>query len=312
MKPKNILIFDWNNILTDVTEELRKRGHNILPPDGKPETFKKADVIVLWNETTLGGWKEWIKKSRKAKKKVVLIQHGRKGTSRIYPPFNEKLESDIISCWGKNDKERLISVGVDEKRITVTGTTIFSHLKPRVKHKGFNVVFSPEHWDQEVEENLWVADELRKLKGSWFKPIKVITKGLKNECYPEWYDNLILSNRGAPDHLEIVADVLSKADVVVALSESTFELLAQSLDIPVVIADCWIPKACAGDDRYKEYHRIYSNAVDKVPLSELNKTIKYVLKHPEHLRQERKEIVIGDGGTNIKNPLEELCNLILI
>ena len=31
MKPKNILLFNWNNILTDVEEELRRLGHNILP-----------------------------------------------------------------------------------------------------------------------------------------------------------------------------------------------------------------------------------------------------------------------------------------
>jgi hypothetical protein len=306
----NILIFHWNNILNDVHRELERLGHTVLPVDGTQTTLKKADVIVLWNETELGGWKDWIKKARKNKKKVVLIQHGRKGTSRIYPPFNEKLESDVICAWGENDRERLISVGVDPKKIKVVGTTIFSHLKPREKHKGYNVVFSPEHWDKEVEENLWVADELRKLKGSWFKPIKVTTKGLAGECFEEWYDNLVLSNRSSPNHLDIVADVLSKADLVVALSESTFELLAQSLDIPVVIADCWIPKACAGDERYKEYHREYSNAVAKVPLKELNKTIKFHLKHPETLKKERAKVVIGDGGTNVENPLQEIINVI--
>lgn len=306
----NILLFNWNNVLTDVEKELEKRGHTILPHDGKNSTLKKADVVVVWNETELGGWAEMIKNVRKMGKRTVLVQHGRRGTSRIYPPFNEKLVSDAVCVWGENDKVRLMSVGVPEKKIKVCGTPIFKHLKPRKKHKGFNVVFSPEHWDGEVEENLWVADELRKLKRCGLKKINIITKGLRNECYEEWYDNLILSDRGADNHFEIIADVLSTADLVVSISESTFELLAESLDIPVVVADVWIPKACAGDDRYKEYHREYSNAVAKVPLSDLNKTIKFHLKKPNTLQKERAEVVRGDGGT-VASPLEEIIKVIL-
>lgn len=301
----NILLFNFNNVLTDVEEELVKRGHTLLPMNGHSSTIKKADLIIVWNETELGGWAGMIREFRKLGKKVILVQHGRRGTSRIYPPFNEKLNSDVVCVWSKNDKERLMSVGVSEERIRITGTTIFQHLKPRVKHDGFNVVFSPEHWDKDVAENLIVADELRKLKG-----VNIITKTLKGNQVEALYDNVVSSERNSKDHLEIVADVLSKADLIVAISESTFELLAESLDIPVVIADCWIPKACDGDDRYKEYHREYSNACAKVPLSELNKTIMTHLKHPELLHEERKQIIIDDGGTDIENPLEEIIKII--
>lgn len=307
-----ILLFNWNHILTDVEAELIKLGHIILPHTGEDKVAKQADVIVVWNEVDLSKNRTWVEKQLKRGKRVVLIQHGRKGTSRIFPPFNETLISDVVCCWGEDDKKRLMEVGTPEDRIKVVGTTIFSHLKPRVSHEGYNVVLSPEHWDGEVIENLWVADELRKLKSGWFeKKIKVITKGLKNETKTEWYQNLIVSNRSSADHLEIVADVLSTADLVVGISESTFELLAQSLDIPVVIADCWIPKACGGDERYREYRRIYSDAVVKVPLEKLNQTIKLHLKHPELLKEERAKIVIADGGTDIANPLQEIIKVIL-
>jgi len=307
MKSKNILIWNFNNVMTDVIEGLKKRGYNVLIPDGKDETYKKADTMILWNETELAGWKEWIRKARKDGKKTILIQHGRRGTSRIYPPFNEKLESDIISVWSKNDKKRLMSVGVPEERIHITGTTVFSQLKPRVSHKGFNVVFSPEHWGGgEVIENLIVKSELEKLKG-----VNVITKLLTNEHNPALYNNPVFSHRNQPDHLEICADLLSKTDLVVAISESTFELMAQILDIPVVIADIWMPKACDGDERYKDYHREYSNACTMVKdMKKLNKEIKHQLKHPEILRKERKQIAIDDGGTDIENPLEEIIKII--
>lgn len=300
-----ILLFNWNNVLTDVEEELKKRGHILLPHDGKKSTLEKADVVVVWNETGMGGWNEVIRKIKKLGGKTVLVQHGRRGTSRIYPPFNEKLISDIVCVWGENDKERLMSVGVEEDRIKVCGTTIFKHLKPRVKHKGINVVFSPEHWDSEVPENFIVASELRKIKG-----INIITKGLRGYQISPLYDNLVVTDRNSPEHFEVVADILSIADIVVSISESTFELLAQSLDIPVVIADCWIPKSCAGDERYKNYHRVYSEAVAMAKPGELDKFIKLHLKHPELLSLERKKVVIGDGGTNIENPLEEIIRVI--
>ena len=148
-----------------------------------------------------------------------------------------------------------------------------------------------------------MADELRKLK------VNVITKTLKGQQDDSMYQNPISSDRNSSEHLEIVADVLSKADLVVAISESTFELLAQSLDIPVIIADIWISKACDGDDRYKEYHREYSPACTKVKLQDLNKEIMRQLKHPEILREERKRIVELDGG-NSKGSLETICDII--
>ena len=300
-----ILVCNFNNVLTDVIVALKEKGHEVLPEDGGQKTWEKADVIVVWNETELAGWREWIHRVKAAGKRVVLVQHGRRGTSRIYPPFNETLVSDAVCVWGENDKERLMSVGVQEDKIFVTGTPIWKHIKPREPHIGFNVLYSPEHWDVDVSENLIVADELRKLQGP-----KVHTKILKNHQIESLYDNVIVSERNSPEHFGILADALAKADVIVSLSESTLEMFAQSLDIPVVVADIWIPKACDGDDRYKEYKREYSNAVLKSSLKDLNKNIIHSLKHPELLRKERAEIIIGDGGYNISDPIGNIISVI--
>lgn len=300
-----IIAFNWNNILTDVIEELRKRGHELLPLDGTDKTFKKADVVVSWNETGLGGGREVVERAKKLGKRTVLVQHGRRGTSRIYPPFNETLVSDVACVWSENDKQRLISVGVPPEKIVVTGTSIWKHLKPREAHEGINVVFSPEHWDHDVAENFIVADELRKLK-----KVNIITKVLANTNMTEMYDNPVVSDRNSPDHLSIVADVLSTADVVVAVCESTFELLAQAMNIPVVIADIWVPKACDGDERYKEYHREYSNACVRASFKDLNKEIMKAINHPELLVEERHETATKDGGIDIADPVKNIISVI--
>lgn len=301
----NILLFNWNNILTDVADELVKRGHTLLPIDGKATTARKADVIVVWNETALAGWRDFIAECKKKGKRTVLVQHGRRGTSRIYPPFNEALISDVVCVWGENDRKRLLSVGVPEEKIHVTGTSIFKNIKPRVPHKGYNVVFSPEHWDRDVTENFIVADELRKLK-----KVNIITKTLKGHQDPSMYDNVVESDRNSPEHFSIVADVLSKADVVVAISESTFELMAEILDIPVVVADIWVPKACDGDDRYKTYKREYSPACRMAKLNELNKVIMDELKNPTRNGLARAEVAVGDGGTDITDPIDRIVKVI--
>lgn len=302
-----ILLFDFNNILIDVAKELENRGHTLLQHDGKKKTFNSADVIVVWNETELGLWRQWIIDARKAGKRVVLVQHGRRGTSRIFPPFNETLVSDVVCVWSKNDRQRMMSCGVPFSSIKITGTPIFKHLKSRIPHEGYNVVFSPEHWDVDVVENAIVMSKLRRLKG-----VNLICKLLEGEHEPHLYDNPVISNRKEEGHLDKCVEVLQTADLVVGISESTFELLAEAMDIPVIIADIWIPKACNGDDRYKEYKREYSHACTRTKdLERLNRLIDFQLKHPEVLRKERAEIAIWDGGIDIENPVDEIIKVIL-
>ena len=209
-----ILIFNFNSVLSDVAEELRKRGHEVkeMVKSSELKGWQKYDPIVVWNETALAGWRDFVKLAQKKGKTVILVQHGRRGTSRIYPPFNEELISDIVCVWGENDKKRLMSVCVPKERIKVTGSPIFNHLKPRVKHEGINVVFSPEHWDGEVEENLIVAGKLRRIRD-----VNIITKCLQHEHNPLIYDNPIISNRCERNHLDITTDVLSRADIVVGI-----------------------------------------------------------------------------------------------
>jgi hypothetical protein len=313
-----ILSFDFNNILDDVEHELIRRGHTLLPhtlENGELNDWRKADVIVVWQETELGGWKDTIRTWQKAGKRVVLMQHGRRGTSRIFPPFNEKLVSDQLCVWGENDVTRMVSCGVPRNRIHVTGTPVTHHVKPRIPHEGINVVFSPEHWDMEVPENFAVRNALRRFTKSrwpWQKKVNIITKILEGEHHPANYDNPVSSNRSTPGHLDKAVDVLRTADAVVAVSESTFELLAEIMDIPVIIADIWVPKACAGDERYKTYQREYSPACERVKnLNTLGEVIMKHVKHPHLLREERRKIAILDGGTDIEDPVSEIINVIL-
>ncbi len=303
--------------MEDVHRELIKQGHEVIPhylPNGELNDWRKADVMVVWQETELGRWKEMILEWQKAGKRVFLLQHGRRGTSRIFPPFNETFTSDELCVWGENDVKRMVSCGVPREKIHVTSSPIFKHIKPRIPHEGINIAFSPEHWDIEVAENFAVRNALRKFVKSrwpWQKKVKIMTKILLGEHNPHDYDNAIPSDRHKPGHIDIAIEVLRRADAVVAVSESTFELLAEIMDIPVIIADIWTPKSCAGDERYKLYEREYSNACERV--QDLNKLGEVVMKHirnPQLLAKERKEIAILDGGVHIEDPVSEIIKLL--
>ncbi len=303
-----ILIFEWNGVMSGVAEELEKRGHDVTSclSIEKPEDIIPYDTIVHWNESEIGGSRDFIKYILKWGKRVVIYQHGRRGTPRVVPPFNEPFISDVICVWGENDRDRFLSVGTPKNKVKVTGTPIFQQLKPREKHEGINIVFCPIHWDMDVAENQIIAGTLRKLKG-----VKITTKVLKDEHDIKMYDNPVVSDRRLEDHLGIMSDVLKTADMVVSPVESTFELMAQYLDIPVVIAGIWMSKGHQGDERYAKYIRTYTSGCKMIKdTNELNDTIYHQLRHSDELKRERHQACVDDGGTNIKDPIKKICDVI--
>lgn len=298
-KSLKLACYNWNCCLDEIVERLKGK-HNLL------KGYKDADRIVVWNECAKNGWKERIDYVQNKGGESILYQQGVWGVDWVRPPFNRPIISDRVCVWGEGDKKRLISYGISEKKIFVTGSPIIHHLIPRAEHSGKNVVFALEHWDWgDVLENNIVASELRKLKG-----VKIITKGLKGENNTHIFDNPVISCRKDPDHLKIVADVLSTADLIVAISESTFALFAEILDIPIVIPDVWTPKPRGGDELYLKFEKNCSNAVTVCKLEDLNKTIMHQLKHPEILREERRRAAIENGGVGIKDPVGNIIKVI--
>ena len=290
-----IILRQFNQVLSELAE------HFEITTD-----IFKAERVVLWNDV-MPTEKSIVEFAHSLKKPVITIQHGRHGTSRYYPPFSDPIISDKLCVWGERDKEVLVENGHPENKIEVCGSPIFRHLKPRMPHEGVNIIFYPEHWDREVPENKAVAKELRHLK--YKNKVQIITKIIDGHN-PNDYDNPVLSSRVASNHLDICVDVLTKADIVVGIEEGTFGLLAQAMDIPVVIMEEWSPKACSGDERYKTYWRRISEGSKRTSLKNLNKTILQQLENPEELKETRHIACVEEGGIDIENPIEKISNVI--
>jgi len=292
-----ILLRDHNGILSDLG-----------PHFELVKTVQEAEVVVLWQDI-IGMELMIAKLVKQLHKPIVVIQHGAHGMEDYIPPLSNKLLADKILVWGEYDKDQLMKAGISPKRIEITGTTIFKHLKGRTPHKGTHILFSPEHWDYDIEENLELYNKLKKIckKNKWELKVKVIERHDKDR----YKEHMVYSNRGQPEHLDICCDTLAWTDVVVSISEITLELLAQASDIPVICCDIAKPRTFLNNPKYLELKKPYSKAVKKIEdLELLEETIKGQLENPNELQKERVNTVAMRGGIYIDNPLQKMINMI--
>jgi len=292
-----ILLRDHNGILSDLG-----------PHFELVKTVQEAEVVVLWQDI-IGMELMIAKLVKQLHKPIVVIQHGAHGMEDYIPPLSNKLLADKILVWGEYDKDQLMKAGISPKRIEITGTTIFKHLKGRTPHKGTHILFSPEHWDYDIEENLELYNKLKKIckKNKWELKVKVMEQH-EEDRYKE---HMVYSNRGQPEHLDICCDTLAWTDVVVSISEITLELLAQASDIPVICCDIAKPRTFLNNPKYLELKKPYSKAVKKIEdLELLEETIKGQLENPNELQKERVNTVAMRGGIYIDNPLQKMINMI--
>lgn len=286
---KKILIFDHNGVCLFLRDKFELATN-----------VDDADVVVVWQDV-LGIEKGVAELAKMKGKKVVVLQHGRNATVdyKDYP-----LVADKICVWGPNDVERLKSYGIPESKIVLTGSDVLYHTKPRVKHDGLNVVMRPIHWDTyHIEENIILRDALRKIKG-----INITTK-ITEAHNPQDFDNPVYSYRDDANHLDICADVLSTADVVVGAGEDgTFEMMAFTMDIPVVIADIWKPKTFLGRPPQEA---VYTRACEVCKLDDLSKVVLNTIANPDKLKKERWQVAYEEGGVGLPgNPSEKIIRVI--
>lgn len=289
-KEKKFFLWEHNSIFKEIRPHIKV-----------VDKIEDCDVVLLWNDLYQTE-RKIIELARYLKKKTAVLQHGRRGSSRYFPPFNEPITADYLLVWGEGDRDALIDAGHPKNKIKVVGFPLGKLPKKTNQTGTKTIIFCPEHWDRPVDENIRVRDELRKLKG-----YNVITKIIESHNLVD-FDNTIQTNRLNEDHLDKCKEVLSCCALVIGISESTFELMAQAMDIPVIIVEDWEPKSFGGDTRYLNYRRVISTASKKTSLENLLETIKQQLENPNELKNERKKVVELEGGLHV-DIVDKLKNL---
>jgi hypothetical protein len=289
-----IYLQNHNQVLSDIENEFE-----IV------QDINKADAVVLWEDVV--GWPLSVARlARELKKPLIVMQHGINAVVDYGPPRKYELLADKLLVWSPSDVRLLQSFGISKDRYQMTGTTIFSHLKEREKHEGVNIVFKPAHWDTDLAENYEVADKLREIvkkNPGWYITTKVMETNDSDK-----FDNKVFSNREELGHLDKCAEVLSKADIEIAIGgDGTFELMAYAMDIPVVTVLNWKDKSFLGGETVAMK---YTSANTLTQLDNLEETIWRVLKNPNENKEERRLVALDYGGIGVTNPKEDIINAI--
>ncbi|MEN4010846.1 MAG: glycosyltransferase [Bellilinea sp.] len=297
---RKLFLENYNNVLTKT-----KSYFEIV------EKIEFADAVVVWNDV-LPEYRELLTKSALLGKPSLVMQHGLRATREYAVPYNKPLFSDRIMVWGPKDKQRLTNAGVEQERIIVTGSEIFDRFNnlEKLPHNGKNIVFAPMHWYEDLDENLMVASQLRRLCAEDNR-FNIITKVVDSKN-SEYYDNPVSSIAHEPNHLDVCASVLTRADLVVSVTESTFEFLAYMLDIPVIVVDVWKPKYHMDRLFIKNINADISKACLLVPIERLGEAIYRTLEEPKKLSPERKNALYDEAaiGWDNKSAVERIVDTV--
>jgi hypothetical protein len=334
MKPK-IFCKNFNGVMDGILKS--GEFEKVLDP-------RDSDCIVLWQDVR-GECAELCRINKQyMKKPVVVVQHGAGGARDYEHPENFPLLADKWCCWGQHDYERLVRQGHGDRAV-ITGSPIINQIKPKEAHEDKNIIFCPIVTTHEEPANLIVFYELKKIELDYSQ--KNMMKH-KEELIEEWrpsvfnpknFDegfipygeintNFRLVSKLTPihdmglylgsvcktsvassTHIEDCVKLLTNTDLVVGMVESTFQMLAMAMDIPVVISKEWEFKIYGGKD-YTNCDHLKTNAATYAETKDLRKVIEQELSHPERLKEERKKTVLRELGDITSDPDKNIIKVI--
>jgi hypothetical protein len=119
----------------------------------------------------------------------------------------------------------------------------------------------------------------------------------------QYMSPLVLSHQNQPNHVDVIADLLSRTDVLVCLEEGTMQLMAYAMDIPVVVIDIFKYGEYGGVKDYDKVEKIKTNAAVWIKdLSRLGPTLDHCLSSPAELRKNRISVCEAEGGAHLPDP----------
>lgn len=285
-----VAVLNWNAVVPDLSKYFE-----VI--DGAD--FLQADAIIATHDAN----STQAAMARTAKEygiPVFILQHGRFAASD-YLYNGRKPMGDYFLAWGESDADMAIKGGWKKEQVIVVGAPpLMDWVKP--KPDGKTVVFAPAHIEAlqsrnaaNDNESLELWERIRNIKG-----ISPVIKLLAGE-HPEEliHGNKFITNRNEAGHIQKTYQwLLRRTSCVVSQAEGTFELLAYSMDIPVVRMNIY----------RNDFHE-WNTAAD-VCGEGLELAVKRALKNPEHNREKRREIVEQEGGGLPSKSLKNIVGVI--
>lgn len=320
---------DFNGILANFKEKYK--SHLATPRD--------ADVWLVFQDCQ-GSYRDLIKTQKKlgVNKPVYCVQHGRGSTTDYGEPNKFELIADKYLCWGQSDYDRLVSLGYKDKA-AIVGCPLNVNIKPPISHPGKVILYIPVNTGKEEPENLMVYYELLKYKyGKAVNTLRDNRVALKkkwgfnnkltvqfHELTPNcevvakllpWHDqklyhgSIVKGFQDSPTNNQTLFELLRRVDLVVGHDEGTTEIFAYGHDVPVVIVDDFKYHQHPDGRTPVEIEGYKTPAATHVTLDKLAEAVDYALAHPEHLREERKQVAEAELGISYGDATQNIRRII--
>lgn len=336
-KPK-LILKDRNGVLTNISK--RTDEFDFV------NSAEDSDCIVTWQDVRGEYKKMALINKAYLHRPFIVAQHGRACVRDYGPPENFKLLATKFCCWGQDDYDRMKKLGYEDRTV-ITGCPLLAQTKPKVPHRGKNILFVPVITDHEEPDNLITFWELRKLE---LKHSQNKLRKYKDKLKAIWnpstlnpslddcgraipYDNIsedwhliskvtplhdtelytgstIVSHPGEENHTEKCVDLLAKTDVVVCVEEGTLQVLTMAMDIPLIVVKGFELNSYSGLDYSKDRVPVHTEGATWVELSELEEAVERELADPGRLSKERKEVVRREFGGFSSDPNDNIVKVI--
>lgn len=281
---KKAVIINFNDILTPLYSTFEQSElTDIVDPKKKP------DCLITWTDYP-PDYKMTCMVALQNGVPAFMVQHGRRAMRDYWTHIGEPTS---LACfvWGTKDYEDAIEGKWHPTRVFRVGAPWFQYRPERQEEKGL-VVYDVPHWNVDTIEakKTWTA--LKQIPG--IRPVaKLITPS--NQKRANYIGEQCMTYRNEPGHIEATYDLIKRASVVVCMMESTMELLAHSLGVPVIHVKGF---------KHKELPGTWQGVEDTLPgkgsyaceLKDLPKAIKKLMDNPKLLEKEAKERLMEDAG----------------
>lgn len=295
------VILNFNGILDPLYDTFDQAElTDIVEPDKKP------DCLISWTDYPYD-YKMINLAALQHGVPTFMVQHGRRAMRDYWTHIGEP---SSIACfvWGSKDREDAIEGGWHPLRVFRVGAPWFAYRPERKEEKGL-IVYDVPHWNKDTVEakKTWTA--LKKIKG--IRPVAKLIEP-SSQKRTNYLGEQCLTYRDQPGHIEATYDLISRASAVVCMMESTLELFAHSLGVPVIHVRGF---------KHKELAGTWQGVEDTLPgkgslattLEGLPLAIETVLENPTILSKEARERLLEDAGDpDTDRPIKSITETVQI
>lgn len=297
---KKAVIINFNDILSPLYQTFEQAELTDLT-----DKEKKPDCLITWTDYPQDS-KMLCLSAMQQGIPAFMVQHGRRAM-RDYWTNRGQPSSLAAFVWGSKDAEDAIIGQWAKEQVFRVGAPWFAYRpKERAEEEGL-VVYDVPHWATDTRESIKTWAKLKKIKG--IRPIaKMIAPS--NQKQHNYTGEQCITYRNEPGHIEATFDLIKRASVVVTMMESTLELFAYSLGIPVVHVKGF---------KHTELPGTWQGVEDTLPqkgtvatdIGGLEDALATAMRRPKQLMDDARKRLLEDAGDPEKDtPIESITVII--